>query len=384
MRSFGLPCRLMSHSSAASSSAGRLHVLTYNLLSPGYFRKAVPKSKGVKRVEASHAPVWSSRLAQALSVISELSCDVCALQEVWFKKEYLQQLDSALGREYAFVGAQRSGKKEDGVALLVRRASWSVLAQKSVQFGDEGDRALALALLSPTRGGQPLLFASLHLTFPHTAHDEPVRLGQAEAALSEIASFAAAHGASGAACVLGGDLNGTTADPAVCTLLLRGGFASAYAAVWGAEAAVTHVDHDGHAAGVDYVLFRQPRSGVGGSGEGQGALSPLLAALLPADVPDATLMMRPVVQTKEDVAAAAGALTASGGRGLGAASSNAGVGVGVGVDGAREPLPADAEEGGGGSAGCFAGGARPMAALSWSDWCQLSDHRVVCVTFGVS
>lgn len=463
-------CAMASSSAAAATASAavppELSVLSLNLLSPGYFRKA-DRSDKKKRVEASHHAVWRSRLAQEFVLLRDLGNDVAMLQELWYKPDAQALMTEVLGDGYALVAAQRTGKKEDGVALLVRTAAWRLGAQRVVQFNDAGDRCLALALITPAGwgggssggggGAEPspappaVIVATTHLTYPtDVAYDRPIRQRQADEVVRHIGHFAAEHGVAAVApVVLGGDMNGPATDPAV-RAFTDAGFVSAFSAVHGREAAITHLDHAGHAAGVDFIFWRPAGWAAGGGGgaapaellpsststwtssggdsavssssvaassaaasdDGRPArlrpalrLTPAAATLLPAGVPDTAGMCRPIVQHASDLAAAAAAAAHAG-----LASPTApGLSEFVGDHRERSPIVVGAALPGAGSGDgsnssstpsfaaddrptpspppVSAGGAftqlRPAAALSWHDYCQLTDHRAVAVRFGV-
>ena len=389
-------CTAAASAAAAGPGGGAaISVVSMNMLSPGYFRKTDRSTK--KRVEASHVDAWTQRLRQQYRCVRELSADVTCLQELWFKPAQFDLMHEALGDAHEVVAAQRTGKKEDGVALLIRRDRWAVRAQLAVHLdAGAGDRSMAMALIEPAPGvrGQRappppppplsplLLVATTHMTFPHDAHDAPVRLRQAQAIVRHLDEFAALHGAADAPVILSGDLNGESSDPAV-RLLLDHGFESGYAACRGGrEAAVTHLDHNGHAAGVDFVLYRCARGGAGGAAR----LRPAAAVLLPECAPDTAMMARPVVQHPADVAAASASLAACGR--LSPASEVAVLGSHreLGSPPVGEPSPAAAAGAGADPAapalafGLFAS-TQPLSELTFEQWCQMTDHRAVAVRF---
>lgn len=402
----------------------RFNVISMNVLSPGYFRKT-DRSDKKKRVEAQHAHAWQPRLRQQCRVLADLDLDIATLQEFWFKREVFDLVHDALGSGYMIVAAQRSGKKEDGVALLVRKERWQILSDRSIHLDDgHGDRSLALVLIQSRVSPEcpPVIVATTHLTYPHDAHDAPIRLQQAAAIARHIDEFASDAGAQASPVVLTGDFNGPCSDPAV-RLLLDHGFASSFSACHGREAAITHLDHAGHASGVDFVFYRQGRrlaeggetdapddSAQHGSSSSSPVatdaqapqlpvLQPLSATLLPECTPDDAMMTRPVVQHAADLAAAASAL-----EGCGEVTPAAEAGL-LGSHRIGSPVPlSPASSSVSGNSGHFGGeGAsahgspalppspgpdsglfavtRPLSELSFADWCQLTDHRAVKVCF---
>lgn len=359
---------------AASEDGLKLSVCSMNLLSPGYFRKS-DRSDKRKRVEASHYSAWHPRLLQQFSALNDLQHDVAMLQEFWCKPPVFALLHDVMGNGWCVVSCQRTGKKEDGVLLLVNRSKWTIAAERCVHFNDAGDRCLAIALIRPTHptlqnisseqqaADVGIIVATTHLTFPHDESvDAPIRLEQSCRIVREIDSFAVDNNAMDAPVVLGGDFNGPCSDPAV-QKLLQCGYRSSYSAVNGREAAITHLDHAGHAAGVDFVFWRQggylkqrrksaaslvsalkptgvmftsisssgsagesfsfssssssEEESVGGAAAASSihrhvavSLTPLSATLLPAGVPDNAVMCRPIVQHPADLAVAAAAALA--------------------------------------------------------------------------
>ena len=370
----------------ASTSEDPFRVLTWNLLSPGYFRKADRASR--KRMEASHPAAWEARFGQQLRILVELRPAVACLQELWQKPAIFSMIDAALGGQYHVRTMQRGSKKEDGCALLVRR-DFDVLESRCMQFSDAGDRVLVLALLRSCVPSHTLVVGTTHFTFPHDESDDALRLHQAAATLEALAAFEAemriAHSHTGST-VLCGDLNGTADDPAVAAVMRGGRFRSAFSRVHSREPGVTHMNHEGVSTCVDYVLYR---------GEG---LSPAAAWLLPRGVPDDALMTRPVVQTADDIRAAAVAASTgsasppvmplSPSDSAAAAAPNGGPLVvalisPVAVNSPTSPALVAQEEEGDPRVGRFAV-SRSLAGLGFGDFCDLSDHRALCCEFHFS
>ena len=192
----------------------RLSILSWNLLSPCYFR--CPVDSGL-RVEAQAHAVWRRRFAQQLRVISELAPDVVALQELWQKPDVYGLVRAALGAEYAMHSATRGLGKEDGVSLRVRRSAWTVIEARPVRLA--GSRVLVLAYLQAAggsgvarEGGGGLgvggggslarpsssggcaphaIVGSIHMSYPSSLEDEIMRLDQARTASQHMLEFAA-------------------------------------------------------------------------------------------------------------------------------------------------------------------------------------------------
>mgnify|MGYP001108733638 CR=1 FL=1 len=100
-------------------------------------------------VEATLPPAWGKRVAQQLALLAELAPDVIALQELWCVPAVIALVRSTLGASYAFHVARRTGRKEDGVALLVRKATWVAVGEHTEALAGAGDRVLLLVALEP-------------------------------------------------------------------------------------------------------------------------------------------------------------------------------------------------------------------------------------------
>lgn len=75
--------------------------------------------------ESSSAPEWTLRVRLMLRCLAEADADVVALQEWWGASEEFRSLVSTAPelKRYHFVCAQRTGGKDDGIAILLKR-SW--------------------------------------------------------------------------------------------------------------------------------------------------------------------------------------------------------------------------------------------------------------------
>jgi len=292
-----------------------VHVCTYNVLAPCYFRD------GQGGVEAD-GPFWQARFeAQVAAVFTAADPDILCLQEFWFVP-YLQELlgDVAKSRGYELFFCRRTGwaLKEDGLAVLVRNSRLQVVEAEEQELCKEGSRVLLKLLLElkePGRRTQPTSFVlgCTHLTHPHGEHTNRMRMVQAFHASRSCFNFARKHGLdpASAALVLVGDMNakaGAEEDLALQTFA-GDSWRSAFAEVHGHEAGATHRTHRDELVCADFILL-------------YGGLRATSAAVLPlADDSDAAI-------------------------------ARAMVGRAAGLSG--EPPPA-----------------------SLADWAQLSDHRPV-------
>jgi len=481
----------------------RLSILTWNILAPCYFQTAT-HGRSV-RCEAQLRFAWERRLSQQLAILRELGPDIVCLQELWFKPDVFRLLRAAIGDEYVLHCVQRAQKKEDGVALLVRR-TWSTVDTQTIVLRDS-NRVTVMACIEPAaRAGHansPLVVvASTHLLYPHDAADTALRLVQArdnsarvlqfandmearrsrssavsalaEAALSSFGEVRGAGGGGTAAPLSAGAVSGESAagagvlddaagcgaievelaysgsadcaDPAGCPphpsmpVFLVGDFnhdsdpalqhlrmdgwqdvgvpivapplaAASVSAASGGEDIVTHCNHDGEQVHVDFIFLYAPMSP---SYPSAGLASPLSAAasafaptravhpsitlrgvtLLPGSVPATTRMVRPVVQRAQLSRAAAAA-----GAGV-APSSLSAAGYFALSPAARAPLSTASIAAASSSPSEHADTAashetsvdvapdfavpRPIASLSFAEWCCLSDHRPLLMEASVA
>lgn len=329
---------------ALASSSGPsppFGIMTWNTLAPNYFRDTVGR-----RTEADTPAFYLARHGKICDAIALSGADVVCLQEHWFDPKLLALYHERLAPlGYAHEALQRTawncdGRSEDGVAILVRKKAFEVVARHDVCFHDYGipqDRVALLLTLRDVREGVSDIgdmssatreFAVLctHLTFPHSRYDVEARRAQICACLQAVQ----AQLPDSMPLVVAGDLNGPSDDP-VGQQLGRAGFRNVWEAVRGQKCAITHLDHRGRHSCTDHVWVR-------------GAMAPASASLLPESTPDATMLERPCIGACARRAAAAPSA--------------------VGAD-----------------AGSDTGAIAPG---SFQEWCALSDHRPVLVTLQLS
>jgi hypothetical protein len=404
-----------------------LTVITYNVLAPCYFRAGGGVLESALRARAMERATRLGRAVGAMlrtALARPHSAALLLLQEWWFDEAWSAEVVRAAEAGVAQLGGggaqltwqplQRTSRKQDGVCccIAVRAGAGGggdddgggpLLAVEECApcaFRMAGDRVAQIVRLSlrcgaggggsgagAGEGGSgaarqqrpprlPLLVCTTHLTFPHHAFDQALRLRQVDRVLAALRGVCARAALPAATPVIvGGDLNGDGDDPAVARLVREGGLVDAYAAVHGGDGGgiVTHCSHRGGQEGVDFVLLGDAaglRGGItedeweeggaaglrGGGGSGGGgaeggdsgaarslALLPTAAVVWPPTVPPAEGMPRPVVP----------------------------VATGDGGDEGRRFGPG----GGGGEDG--------DVPLTLHGWCQLSDHRPVCVALRV-
>ena len=169
-----------------------LSLLTYNVLAPCYYRC------GGRQRESAVPERWVARLTRCIDAAFAADVDVLCFQEVWTREpRVLRLLEERVGHKCYWLN--RSGTKEDGVAIVVRSVNPTsgvtvrALRRADVAFNSFGKR-VALALLlevcptgAPAAAARRVVVCTTHLTFPHSAFDEKLRFTQA-ALLAELIS----------------------------------------------------------------------------------------------------------------------------------------------------------------------------------------------------
>jgi len=182
-------------SAALTPSKMALTLLTWNILAPCYYKLGTVEYGRKVKVEAQLRTAWERRLSQQLAVMKELAPDVIALQEVWFKPDVFARIREALGSAYGMYPIRRTMGKDDGVALLVKRDTWSVEEARPVEFADAGNRVMMMAHLQAagcesSTAAPSVIVGTTHFTYPHGSDDTRLRLAQAHAATAELLRFA--------------------------------------------------------------------------------------------------------------------------------------------------------------------------------------------------
>jgi exonuclease III len=172
-----------------------LTLFTWNILAPCYYKLGTVEYGRKVKVEAQLRTAWERRLTQQLAVMKELAPDVIALQEVWFKPDVFARIREALGSAYGMYPIRRTMGKDDGVALLVKRDTWSVEEARPVEFADAGNRVMMMAHLQAagcesSTAAPSVIVGTTHFTYPHGSDDTRLRLAQAHAATAELLRFA--------------------------------------------------------------------------------------------------------------------------------------------------------------------------------------------------
>jgi endonuclease/exonuclease/phosphatase family metal-dependent hydrolase len=108
---------------------------------------------GVRRYrESTVESEWRARLSLTLQALREAQADIVVLQEWWFTSPLFQELFlAAVQEEYSVEGARRTGGKDDGILVLLRKrwiAPASDFASSSNDNEEEGAFEMRLSSLA--------------------------------------------------------------------------------------------------------------------------------------------------------------------------------------------------------------------------------------------
>ena len=154
-----------------NTAAGAVALMSWNLLAPCYKRPA----------ESSP----DARILAQTETVRAAGADIVTLQEFWLEQEHIRTWRAFATEEgFCMMVSPRTGRKQDGCCMLVRRALLSAPpAVEALSFNDWGDRVVQLVTLQLARSEGPpvsLVLAHTHLTFPHeNGHDRVMRWHQA-------------------------------------------------------------------------------------------------------------------------------------------------------------------------------------------------------------
>jgi exonuclease III len=269
--------------SAPQQEKGLL-LTTFNLLAPCYKRvdegalrastpQTIPSDRGLlgalqealaggRQRESDYDPMWRARAKDTLDfVCSSLSqSDIICFQEYWFEESYQALFRDRLEKDYSFHTYQRTGRKADGIAVLLRRgSSLEVVAQSGHALGSVGDRvALMLHLKQKSSSGEErsLVLANTHLTFPHNTFDRQNQQQQIDDLTKAIDAFVDSEVLpSDTPRIVVGDFNVEEADP-VCAHLRDVGYRSAFSTLHSKNRhIVTHFTHRGEELMVSHLCM---------------------------------------------------------------------------------------------------------------------------------
>lgn len=220
---------------------------------------------------------WRERHAAICGVLSRLGADVVCLQEFDFASEtegFAALYESSLGGEFSLHLKQRTGFKDEGLALLLRRGAFLDVEVRALELEPRFcDRVALVASMRHAATGRRLLLANTHLTVAHAHNDHdipmcrPLQMQQVLDALSPAAPEDAVIICADMNCDHletepprkrgGGESGYSAADVSrpVCMAFERG-FESALHALNPGARPVSHTCSYAQDGCADYVLFR--------------------------------------------------------------------------------------------------------------------------------
>ncbi|KAJ3436030.1 hypothetical protein M0812_18073 [Anaeramoeba flamelloides] len=223
-----------------------LSVATFNILAPCY--KRINFS-----LEKKFEDLYVERAKDTFKYINTLECDVICLQEVWFSEKYLNLLSSFFENEYVIAKKKRTRSKSDGVVILVKKSTFTILEEKFLEFGLAGNRvALLIKIKSNEQPEHRIVIANTHLTFPHHTYDVNMRLTQIQKLQNWVKNY---NQEEHLPIIIAGDLNGVN-DNVYNYMTKKAKYTSSFKKCREREARVTHFTHRKESVGVDFLFLK--------------------------------------------------------------------------------------------------------------------------------
>ena len=202
------------------------------MLAPVYKRlSTVDSTTGYRKREAQTTELWKERAQRTVSFFQDELfpfADIVALQEYWLDDRYLNIFQPAFQQyQYQLFILQRSGRKLDAVALLVKQEKFEVLAAENIYLCALADRVALLLWLRHRVTNKDVLIANTHLSFPHNALEKMNQMKQIKNLTSTMDRFAKEHHLSKVTCMIVGDFNVESNSP-VCDHLRLNGYHSCF------------------------------------------------------------------------------------------------------------------------------------------------------------
>jgi endonuclease/exonuclease/phosphatase family metal-dependent hydrolase len=210
----------------------KFNVVSFNLLAPCYKRLPIRDALTGYRIRESTKPeLWKERVAELrLFLRNEIYnvTEIVAFQEFWLEEQYLSLFREDL-EEFGFEihMLQRTGKKLDAVALMIKKKTFEILESKNIFLCNIGDRVALLLWLRHRSTNKNLLVANTHLSFPHNDLDRLNQMKQMKLLTNTIDQFARTNGIKNATRMVMGDFNVESASP-VCDHLRDVGYSSCF------------------------------------------------------------------------------------------------------------------------------------------------------------
>jgi len=213
---------------------------------------------------------WENRHSKICDQLLQLDADLVCLQEFDFAPStsgFTELYQDKLGAAYDIFTKRRTGAKNDGLAMLIRKASFREVEVRSFPLEPAVcDRVAMLARLEHVGSGCRLAFANTHLTVAHAdnSHDIPrFRPQQMEQVLQMLEAAGEADGV-----VLCADMNSDHLEERKSGrysaeevnrpvhMAFERGFDSSLHRIHPGIRPISHTCSYAHDGCADYILFR--------------------------------------------------------------------------------------------------------------------------------
>jgi len=253
-----------SHYSLAS-----IRISSFNLLAPCYKRLSKrDEVTGHRKRESSDCDTWRKRAANTIDFFDKVlypSSDIIAFQELWLDNDYLKLIKDNISKSnYSIYMLQRTGEKNDAVALAYNNALFSIKGHEHIYLCSQGDRVALLLWLCHTATNKNLLIASTHLSFPHNVFDRMNQMRQMQTLTEAIDVYINKNNIGAATNIILGDFNVEGKSP-VCDHLRDSGYFSSFEVIPPLNSNndrekplkfVSHRTHRNEDLGVDHIFFK--------------------------------------------------------------------------------------------------------------------------------
>jgi len=246
--------------SAAVVEEFMMNITTFNILAPCYKRIGFKTKDGCLNPASRESHFLSLCSERAKKLCDFISADlhrsdVICLQEYWFEPAFQEIFSRTLGSHYIFYGAQRTGQKSDGLALLLKKDKFVVNGSRVCRLSEVGNRIAVLLQLQVSPASPPFLVLNTHLTFPHTAFDRKIQFIQMRNILRLAEEYSSEMQLPiNTPKIILGDFNVEEDDP-VFKYLKDRGFRSTRA---GTHKYITHHNHRERPVSVDHIFISSP------------------------------------------------------------------------------------------------------------------------------
>jgi len=253
-------------------SLAEVKISSFNLLAPCYKRLAKrDEVTGRRKRESSDYGTWNRRAINTMDFFDKVlypSSDIIAFQELWLDNDYLKLItDSITKSNYSICTLQRTGEKNDAVALAYNNKLFSIKGQEHIYLCSQGDRVALLLWLCHNPTNKNLLVASTHLSFPHNVFDRMNQMRQMQTLTEAIDMYVNKNNVGAATNIILGDFNVEGKSP-VCDHLRDSGYFSSFEVIAPLNSHkdlnnpekplkfVSHRTHRNEDLGVDHIFFK--------------------------------------------------------------------------------------------------------------------------------